>query len=118
MQPPQPRLVGGAVERLAVKQAKRAAADALLAAAEACAAGWLLGEVRAAAEAHKSPKVLMESLLFARECLEGFGAPAAPPQQLVHFGVASADHRDAGVREAAQALLVGVCAAAGREGPV
>lgn len=107
------RLVECAVERLAVKQTKRAAAEALLGVGEACSAAWLLAQVRTRSESQKSPKVLMEALLFARECLEAFSVPAAPQQQLIEFGVGAADHRDAGVREAAQGVLLGVCAVAG-----
>ena len=107
------RLLALATEKLATKQTKPAATEALLAVAEACSAAWTFGKVRDAALAHKSPKVLAEALGWAREALEAFSLQALPARELADFALGALDARDPQVREQALQLLVALQRAVG-----
>ena len=107
------RLLTLATEKLGAKQTKPAAAEALLAVAEACSAAWTFAKVRDAALAHKSPKVLAEALAWAREALEAFSLQALPARELADFALGALDARDPHVREQALQLLVALQRAVG-----
>ena len=102
------RVLDFAANQLAVKQTKPAAAEALLAVAEACSASWTLGKVRDAAQAQKNPKVFHEALVWAREAVEAFSLKALARKEVAEFAMAALEppHRDPLVREAAVQLLV------------
>ena len=130
------RLLPVSVEKLAERKTRAAAADALLAFAKACGPAWVLEQattrdaartrergaraltetlsfcivrppqVRVAALGAKNPKVLVESLGWARECLAAFSAPATPAAELLKLAVPAADHRDAAARDGALSLLI------------
>lgn len=100
------RVLGAVAERLVSKRVKSAAAEALLALAEAVGPTWVVSQLHNHALGHKNPKVLSETLVVLAAALAAFGPRALSPAGALGVAVPAMESRDASVREAAMKLIL------------